>query len=128
VADLDPIARAEDAYLRILEGVAARSTQMGRRPIASHWPHVGSRHEPGGLLYAGQALDGWDAPVCPARWHPADVADDRGRRAVLAATQHWHADLPEPLDGVFEFPGRSGSSYWSLGADIGSTLAPGPDP
>lgn len=125
---MTPEERAVGIYESILAGVAARAAEMGRRPIASHWPHVGSAYRPGGLLYAGQALDGWDALEATARWRPAEVLTEEGRHRTLAATRAWHADLPEPLWGVLQRPKRSGSSFWSLGAEITQAIAPGPPP
>lgn len=125
---MTPETRALQIYESILAGVAARAADMGRRPIASHWPHVGSAYRPGGLLYAGQALDGWDAPDATARWRPDDVMTEEGRRRTLAATLAWHSDLPEPLWGVLQQRKRAGSSFWTLGAEITEALAPGPSP
>jgi hypothetical protein len=121
--------RAVAAYLAILEGVGARATEVGPRPIASHWPHRGSAYRAGGLFFAGQALDGWDAPTTPARWWANDAESAEGRERILADTRMWHADLPEPLSGVFRYSNRPGSSFWTLGRDIVSALVPaGPEP
>jgi hypothetical protein len=46
--------RAEAAYLRMLDGVAARAGRMEGRVIASHWPFVGTDYRR--LLIVGQAL------------------------------------------------------------------------
>jgi hypothetical protein len=124
-----PEERALAEYRAILASVGARAGDMGRRPIASHWPHLGSAYRRGGLLYAGQALDGWDAPVTPARWWPREAATEAGREKILAGTRGWHADLPEPLWGVMQYSNRPGSSFWSLGAQITEALLPGgPNP
>jgi len=124
-----PEDRAVAAYQAILERVGARASEIGPRPIASHWPHRGSAYRAGGLLFAGQALDGWDAPTTPARWWAEEAATAEGRARVLAGTRGWHTDLPEPLWGVFQYSHRPGSSFWTLGRDIVSALVPdGPDP
>ena len=124
----DAEVRAADQYLQILAAIGARADEMGPRPLASHWPYRGSAYRPGGLLYAGQALDGWDAAVSSARWWASDVATAEGRDRVLAGTQAWHADLPEPLWGVLQYPWRRGSSFWTLAREVAAAVAPGPGP
>ena len=124
----DAEARVVADYHRLLEAIAARADEIGPRPLASHWPHRGSAYRPGGLLFAGQALDGWDAPVTTARWWPTDAMTPNGRERILTGTRAWHRDLPEPLWGVLQFPWRSGSSFWTLARDVATALAPGPRP
>jgi hypothetical protein len=124
-----PEVRASAAYEAILESIGARADEMDPRPLASHWPHQGSAYRSGGLLFAGQALDGWDAPVSSARWWPGEASTSDGRTRILTGTRSWHADLDEPMYGVLQFKKRRRSSFWTLARDIVTALCPdGPEP
>ncbi len=48
-----------DRYRRMLVDVGGHASEFGDRPIASHWPFVGSQFS--GTLIVGKALAGWDA-------------------------------------------------------------------
>ncbi len=121
--------RAIAAYLAILEDVGARAADIGPRQVASHWPHRGSAYRSGGLLFVGQALDGWDAASCPARWWAEEAQTPEGRERILDGTRGWHSDLPEPLWGVLKSSKRRSSSFWTLCEEIVAALVPdGPDP
>jgi hypothetical protein len=121
--------RAIAAFRAILEEVGSRAAEIGPRPVASQWPHRGSAYKPGGLLFAGQALDGWDAPDCSARWWAEEAQTHEGRERILDGTRKWHADRAEPLWGVLQFPWRRGSSFWTLCGEIVEALEPSePEP
>ena len=49
--------RVEDTYDRLLASVGARASEIGDRPVVTHWPHVGSAYR--GLAIVGQAVWGW---------------------------------------------------------------------
>jgi hypothetical protein len=66
----------------MLGDVGAHAPEFGDRPIASHWPFVGSQFS--GTMIVGQALAGWDAEECSARWHAIDATSDAGRAAIVA--------------------------------------------
>jgi hypothetical protein len=113
-------------YRSLLVEIPRVADQIGPRPIASHWPTRGSAFRPGGMFYVGQALDGWDAAECPARWAALDPEDAEGRERILQGTKGWLSDLPEPLWGVLQYPWRAGSAFWTLGRDLARGLGYAP--
>jgi hypothetical protein len=125
-AKADAFARYRD----MLRRVGNCASEIGPRPVASHWPFRGSAYRSGGLFYVGQALDGWDAVECSARWWAEEAATVAGRERILQQTASWTAGRPdEPIAGVFEHPGREGSAFWTLGRDIARALNSGlPEP
>jgi hypothetical protein len=117
--------RALRLYDGILAAVAERADAIEGRPLASHWPHVGSRYRTGGLLVAGQALQGWDERVDGARWGAAEAGTPEGRAAILAQTRAWAATQPEPVGVIAELGSRARSPFWRLTHDLVGALAPG---
>lgn len=116
-------AGAQDVYRQILEAVAARAERIGTRPIASHWPFVGTDYRR--LLIVGQALAGWDDKATPALWTPAAVESADGRDEVLAATRGWATARREPISEPLRT--RSHSSFWSLSKRTVLALEPDGD-
>jgi hypothetical protein len=45
------------AYDGLLASIGERATEIGDRPVVTHWPHVGSAYR--GLAIVGQAVFGW---------------------------------------------------------------------
>ena len=64
-----------DTYAQLLQDVGARAADMDGRPIACHWPFVGSEFS--GTLIVGQAA-GWDAAETTVRWPVEEVATEAG--------------------------------------------------
>ncbi len=116
---------ALDLYGEILAAIAARGEAIEPRPLASHWPHVGSRYHPGGLLVAGQALQGWDPRISGARWRANDAATVEGRTAIIERSRTWFSAAPEPVGVVAELGSRARSPFWRLAHDLADDLAPG---
>lgn len=113
-------AGAVAAYLQILEGVGKRATTIGPRPIASHWPFVGSDYRR--LLVVGRALAGWDDPTSPALWTPDLGTTENGRRAILDRTRSYALSAIEPMS--LPMRTRSGSSFWDLSRHVVTLLEP----
>lgn len=111
---------AVDTYVRMLEKLAGQSAQIGARPIASHWPFVGTDYRR--VLVVGQALAGWDDKTSPALWTVDAIRTSVGRRRVLDATRSWSYGRPEPMAEPLRT--RSGSSFWSLSKRIVELLEP----
>ena len=103
-------AGAVAAYLQMLRGVGDRATAIGPRPIASHWPFVGSDYRR--LLVVGRALAGWDDPTSPALWTPDLATTEDGRRAILDGSRSYAHSTIEPMSVPMRT--RSGSSFWDL--------------
>jgi hypothetical protein len=113
-------------YERMLVEVGARASEFGVRPIASHWPFVGSRFN--GTLIAGKALAGWDADETGARWLAEEATTDVGRERILDGTRAWANARPEPMYEVLRFGHRRRSPFWGLSRRLMETLEPGPQP
>lgn len=69
-------------YERLLAIVGARASEFGDRPIASHWPFIGSQFS--GTLIVGRALAGWDAEETGARWSTNAIPRHRQAEAASA--------------------------------------------
>lgn len=121
-------ARAVSLYDQLLTAIGARADQIGERPLASMWPHLGSAYRPGGLFLLGQALQGWDPEECSARWQAAEATSEEGRRRILAGTRAWHAEAPEPIATVLEVGKRARSTFWLFSRALVEALAPGDEP
>jgi hypothetical protein len=111
-----------DRYARMLVRVGDQAAEFGDRPIASHWPFVGSRFS--GTVIVGQALAGWDAEDCSARWPAGDAATDAGRAAIVEGTRAWATTRPEPMDEVLRWSHRRGSPFWGLSRRLMRILEP----
>ncbi|HEX2766787.1 MAG TPA: hypothetical protein VHR55_09165 [Candidatus Limnocylindria bacterium] len=116
--------RALAAFDRLLADVGERADEIGPRPIASMWPHVGSAYRPGGVFILGQALDGWDPDECSARWHASEARNADGRERIIHGTRAWHADAPEPIAPVLEVGKRRGSTFWLFSHALVDRLVP----
>ncbi|HEX7948877.1 MAG TPA: hypothetical protein VF494_00905 [Candidatus Limnocylindrales bacterium] len=115
--------RAAAAYLRILNAIGDRVDQLGPdREVVAHWPFVGTRFN--GLLIAGQALDGWDAEVTPARWRLDALRDPGNRGSLLRGAQEWATHRSEPMDEVLLRGKRSRSPFWDVTGRIVAAIEP----
>jgi hypothetical protein len=110
----------------MLVDVGARAADFGDRPIASHWPFVGSQF--GGTMIVGQALAGWDAEECSARWLAANATTDEGRASIVEGTRAWATFRPEPMDEVMQWSHRWGSPFWGLSRRLMRILEPDASP
>jgi hypothetical protein len=117
-------ARAVRLYDELLTTLGERADEIEPRPVASMWPHLGSAYGPGGLFLLGQALDGWDADECSARWQASEARTAAGRTRILAGTRAWHSDAPEPIATVLEVPKRARSTFWLFSKTLVNTLMP----
>jgi hypothetical protein len=106
----------------MLVDVGTFASEFGDRPIASHWPFVGSQFS--GTLIVGQALAGWDAEDCSARWLAEDAASEVGRAAIVEGTIGWATARPEPMDEVLRWSHRRGSPFWGLSQRLMRILEP----
>jgi hypothetical protein len=113
-------------YTRMLADVGTRISELGDRPIASHWPFVGSRFS--GTLIVGQALAGWDAEETGARWRASQATTDSGRQGIVDATRAWATARPEPMEEVLRWSHRRGSPFWGLSQRLMRILEPDADP
>jgi hypothetical protein len=111
-----------DRYERMLVEVGANAAEFGDRPIASHWPFVGSAFS--GTLIVGQALAGWDADECSARWLAAEATTEGGRARIVEGTRGWSTARPEPMDEVLRWSHRRGSPFWGLSQRLMRILEP----
>jgi hypothetical protein len=115
--------RAASIYREILNAVGDRIEELGPdREIVAHWPFVGTRF--GGLMVAGQALDGWDAEDTPARWRLAEMRDPDDRDRLLRGAQDWSRHLPEPIWEVVQRGNRKGKPFWTFSRRMASILEP----
>ncbi len=115
------------AYGRMVKRVGGRAGTIGNRPIAAHWPFVGTAYR--GVLVLGGALDRWDAVETPARWFAPQLVSADGRRRALEGSQRWATSRPEPISEVAERPNRKGKPFWTLSKAVVKALEPdGPDP
>lgn len=121
-------ARAVELYDRLLSAIGERADEIGERPLASMWPHLGSAYRPGGLFLLGQALHGWDPDECSARWFAAEASSAEGRDRILGGTRAWHTDALEPIATVLEVPKRARSTFWLFSKTLVETLVPGDQP
>ncbi len=112
-------------YERMLVDVGACAAEFGDRPIASHWPFVGSQFS--GTMIVGQALAGWDAEETGARWLAAEATTDAGGRRIVDGTRAW-ATSPEPMDEVLRWGHRSRSPFWGLSQRLMRILEPDASP
>jgi hypothetical protein len=115
-----------DRYEEMLVDVGARASEFGDRPIASHWPFVGSHFS--GTIIVGQALAGWDAEDCSARWLADEATTDAGRAAIVKGTRAWAESRPEPMDEVMRWSHRWGSPFWGLSQRLMRILEPDATP
>jgi hypothetical protein len=99
---------------------------MDRRPIASHWPFVGSQFS--GTLIVGQALAGWDAAETPARWPVEEAKSDQGRARILEGTRAWPNARAEPMEEVLRWGHRRRSPFWGLSQRLMRILEPDAEP
>jgi len=106
----------------MLVHVGARADEFGDRPIASHWPFVGSAFS--GTLIVGQALAGWDADACSARWLAAEATTEGGRARIVEGTRAWATARPEPMDEVLRWSNRRRSPFWGLSQRLMRILEP----
>lgn len=115
--------RADQAYLRLLEGIGQAADMIGPdRSIAAHWPFVGSRFA--GLMIAGQALERWDNAESTAIWSVADATTEEGRQRVLNGTRAWATREPEPISEVMRYANRRGSPFWKFSERAVEQLEP----
>jgi hypothetical protein len=117
---------ARQFYLQLLCDVGARADEMDGRPIASHWPFVGSQFS--GTLIVGQALAGWDAAETPARWPVEEATTEAGRDRILDGTRAWATGRPEPMSEPTRWSNRTGSPFWGLSMRLMRILEPDADP
>lgn len=110
----------------MLVDVGARFTEFGSRPIASHWPFVGSQF--GGTLIVGQALAGWDAEETSARWLTDAATTGPGRRRIVDGTRAWANARPEPMEEVLRWGHRRRSPFWGLSERLMRILEPEAEP
>ncbi len=113
-------------YERMLVDVGAKSADFGDRPIASHWPFVGSRFS--GTIIVGQALAGWDAEETGARWLADEATTEAGRGRIVWGTKAWASARPEPMEEVLRWSHRRGSPFWGLSQRLMRILEPDADP
>ena len=111
-----------DRYEEMLVDVGACAADFGDRPIASHWPFVGSQFT--GTLVVGQALAGWDASERMARWLADEATTDAGRARIVDGTRAWANARPEPMDEVLRWSNRRGSPFWGLSQRLMRFLEP----
>lgn len=115
--------RAAAAYRRILDAVGEHVDELGPdNEVVAHWPFVGSNFR--GLMIAGQALDGWDAEVTPARWRLEEMRDPTKRDALLRGAQEWARHRPEPMDEVMLRGNRSGKPFWDVTGKVVAAIEP----
>lgn len=122
---MDDVTLAE-RYERMLVDVGARAADFADRPIASHWPFVGSQFN--GTLIVGQALAGWDAEETGARWLAAEATTDAGRSRIVDATRAWSKGRIEPMEEVLRWSHRRGSPFWGLSQRLMRILEPDATP
>lgn len=113
-------------YRAMLVDVAARAADFGDRPIASHWPFVGSQFS--GTLIVGQALAGWDAEETGARWLASEATTQAGRLRIVEETRAWARGRPEPMNEVLRWSNRRGSPFWGLSQRLMRILEPHAEP
>lgn len=118
----EAVTRLEATYLEMLAAVGDRASDLGDRAIAAHWPFQGTRQS--GLVIAGQALDGWDAPDATARFHATDMNTAEGRQAALTGIEAWATHRPEPISEVTRWGHRTGSPFWTVSRKLLTTLDP----
>jgi hypothetical protein len=117
---------ARHFYSQLLRDVGARADEMDGRPIASHWPFVGSQFS--GTLIVGQALAGWDAAETPARWPVEEARTEAGRERILDGTRAWATSRPEPMSEPMRWSNRTRSPFWGLSMRLMRILEPDADP
>lgn len=120
---LAPDGLASAVYRRILDAVGDRVDDIGgHQQIAAHWPFVGSRYD--GLVIAGQALDGWDAAMTPARWTLDAARDPHHRDRLLRGAQEWATARDEPISEVLRWGHRRGAPFWGFARRVVPLLEP----
>jgi|GEM_PF-2320745 len=119
-------ANLADRYERMLVDVGDRAADFGDRPIASHWPFVGSQFS--GTMIVGQALAGWDAEETGARWLAQEATTPVGRSRIVNGTESWAKARPEPMDEVLRWSNRRGSPFWGLSQRLMRILEPDAEP
>jgi hypothetical protein len=117
--------RAAEVYRRIVDAVGERVDDYGaEQEIVAHWPFVGTRFR--GLMIVGQALDGWDAEVTPARWAIEEMRDPSRRERLIRGAQDWSRHLSEPIAEVMTQSNRRGKPFWDITGRIVSAIEPDP--
>lgn len=117
--------RTAAVYRKILDAVGNHVDELGPdNELVAHWPFVGTRFR--GLLVAGQALDGWDAEVTPARWRLEDMRPPGSSERLMRGAQAWARHRAEPMEEVTTRSNRSGSPFWDVTARIVSAIEPDP--
>lgn len=115
--------QAAVVYRRILDALGAHVDELGAdNEVVAHWPFVGSNFR--GLMIAGQALDGWDADVTPARWRLEEVRDAAKRGRLLGGAQEWARHLPEPIVEVVARGNRRRAPFWGFSRRVVPILEP----
>jgi hypothetical protein len=115
--------RVAGVYRRILDAAGDRVDDIGgHHQITAHWPFVGSRYR--GLIIAGQALDGWDAAVTPARWALEEARNPVERDRLLGGTQDWANARDEPIAEVLRWGHRRRAPFWGFARRVVPLLEP----
>jgi hypothetical protein len=111
-----------DLYEQMLVDIGLHAAEFGARPIASHWPFVGSHFN--GTLIVGQALAGWDAETTAARWLADEATTADGRIRIVNGTRSWASTRREPMEEVLRWSNRRGSPFWGLSERLMRILEP----
>lgn len=77
-----------------------------------------------GTLIVGEALAGWDADECSARWLAGEATTEAGRARIVDGTRAWAKARPEPIDEVLRWSNRRGSPFWGLSQRLMRILEP----
>lgn len=104
---------AHDALLR---SIGDRATEIGDRPVVTHWPHVGSAYR--ALVILGQALHGWPDDIRAEQFRTQD-----GRDEAVRVTRARNAERADPLDWIATHPVRR-SPFWSVARMVTESLEP----
>jgi hypothetical protein len=108
---------AAAVYRAILDALGEQVDELGpENEVVAHWPFVGTNFR--GLMIAGQALDGWDADVTPARWRLEEMRRPESRERLLRGTQEWARHRPEPIWEVVQRGNRRGRPFWDFSRRI----------
>jgi hypothetical protein len=123
VSALPDDGRAATVYRRILDAIGEQVDDLGPdNEIVAHWPFVGTLF--GGLMIAGQTLDGWDAESTSARWRLGEMRAAKNRDRLLRGAQDWARHLPEPIHEVVQRGNRRGKPFWDFSRRIVPILEP----
>jgi hypothetical protein len=102
-------------YDLLLGSIGDRASEIGDRPVVTHWPHVGSSYR--GLVIVGQAVFGW-ADDCRA----ADLHVATNRAAMIDSIRS-RVDKPEPLDWIGSHARRN-TPFWKVARLVAEALEP----